>query len=245
MKLKIKIVISFLLISTVSFCQETEPITHKDSILFEALKRNIQEQAILLKKVDSLSRIHDSLLLEIQGQSFDFVQLKNEKKKFDAQYRKQVSSANFPNTLPIKNIDKSQIIGFGKLIHPIFKIKKDHDGIDIPTFKGDTVWATLSGEVKVKELKKFGFGYHVIIESDDQVSTLFAHLNSINVNKGDIVQKGQPIGTVGSTGTSTSNHLHYQIYINDVIINPILAVFHEFSIRELEVIYLYNTETMD
>ena len=57
-----------------------------------------------------------------------------------------------------------------------------------------------------------------------EITTFYGHCNTLDVAEGDVVEKGQQIATVGTTGLSTGNHLHFEIRINDVVVNPISAI---------------------
>jgi len=94
-----------------------------------------------------------------------------------------------------------------------------HLGIDIPDKKGALIWAADGGKVKFAGYT-YSYGYNVIIEHDDGLSTLYAHLNSISVSKGDLVYQGQPIGTMGTTGVAYGSHLHFEIRINNKTVDP-------------------------
>ena len=180
-----------------------------------------------------------------QSQNSDLEMLRNEKKNFDVQYADYIKQPGFPDALPLEPTDKGQIVGFGEKTHPISKTKKHHSGIDIPSFKGDIVKSTIQGVVIHSQSKKSGYGKHVIIESDQQVKILFAHLDSIAVFEGDRIKSGQIIGTVGNTGTSIRDHLHYEVHIDGVPINPIFTVYTLFSAKELDRIHFLNYESLD
>ncbi|MBT8230198.1 MAG: M23 family metallopeptidase [Bacteroidia bacterium] len=111
--------------------------------------------------------------------------------------------------------------GFGIRIHPVHKIKKFHKGIDFTAPRGTAIQATGNGIVQRVEKKKLGYGRNIIIDHGFGYTTLYAHMNEISVNVGDVVTKGQKIGTVGSSGTSTAPHLHYEVRINNKPVNPI------------------------
>lgn len=67
---------------------------------------------------------------------------------------------------------------------------------------------------------KGGYGNAVVIDHGNGTRTLYGHLSSINVKKGQVVEKGQKIGVMGSTGNSTGTHLHFEIHVNGSHINP-------------------------
>jgi murein DD-endopeptidase MepM/ murein hydrolase activator NlpD len=171
-------------------------------------------------------------------------QLDEAKLKFDSIYSLKELD-NIPKELPIDGINKSKIIGFGTRIHPIFKIKKFHKGIDIPTDKSYPVKSTISGTVNKIEMKKAGYGRHVVITSEEKVEILFAHLDSIFVEKGAKITKNQIIGKTGSTGTSTAPHLHYEIRIKGELVNPLFVIYDVLNKEEREIINSSNISPMD
>lgn len=86
----------------------------------------------------------------------------------------------------------------------------NHRGIDLAAPLGTGVFAPIGGEV-LRAGVNGGYGNYVEIKGADGNTHLFGHLNSINVSKGDVIGAGGLLGTVGSTGTSTGNHLHYGV----------------------------------
>lgn len=120
--------------------------------------------------------------------------------------------------------DKSVVVSsrFGYRIHPISGKKSMHNGIDIPMPAGTKINAAMSGTASVK-LDKGGYGNHVIITSDDK-KTLYAHCDTILVSDGESVIKGQEIATVGNTGSSTGNHLHFEYEKDGKKLNPVFYV---------------------
>jgi len=111
--------------------------------------------------------------------------------------------------------------GYGYRIHPVHKVKKFHKGIDFTAPRGTAIQATGNGKVTRVQNKKRGYGKNIIIDHGFGYTTLYAHLDAVDVKVGDIVTKGQKIGIIGSTGTSTAPHLHYEVRINKKQVNPI------------------------
>jgi murein DD-endopeptidase MepM/ murein hydrolase activator NlpD len=96
-----------------------------------------------------------------------------------------------------------------------------HTGIDIANGKvGDPVGAFMKGKVIYADTLSWGFGRHVIIDHGYFVTSTYAHLDTLNVNVGDEVEMGQVIGTRGDTGWSTGPHLHFQINVFKIPVNP-------------------------
>jgi len=96
-----------------------------------------------------------------------------------------------------------------------------HTGIDIPASKGTAIQVADTGEVILTQKSSTGYGWHVVVDHGGGYVTLYAHASAIYVGTGDIVQKGQSIAGVGSTGNSTGNHLHFEVRVNSVQNNPL------------------------
>ena len=111
--------------------------------------------------------------------------------------------------------------GFGMRLHPIHKIRKMHTGLDFSAPKGTAILATGDGTVSKILHKRTGYGTHVIIDHGFGYKTLYAHMSVVSVKKGQKVKRGQSIGKVGNTGTSTASHLHYEVHHLGKKVNPV------------------------
>jgi murein DD-endopeptidase MepM/ murein hydrolase activator NlpD len=109
---------------------------------------------------------------------------------------------------------------YGMRIHPIYKVKKMHTGIDIDAPSGAKIIAANSGKVILAGWNG-GYGNCVIIDHGSGLATLYAHQSKILVSVGDKVNKGDTIGKVGSTGLSTGPHLHFEVRKGGQTTNPI------------------------
>lgn len=120
---------------------------------------------------------------------------------------------------------------FGTRIHPITKKKHDHSGIDLSAPRGTAIYSITDGVVTqtvsgcVSEplvgCSKSGYGNHVRIKGTDGNIYIYAHMYTTPlVSQGDSVTSGQQIGTVGTSGSSTGNHLHFEVRVNGVATNP-------------------------
>jgi len=98
-----------------------------------------------------------------------------------------------------------------------------HRGIDIDGFGryGATIVAAADGTVVLAAYQDWGYGNYVIIQHGDGSRTLYAHLSEIWVSQGQYVSQGQGIGALGSTGYSTGPHLHFEIQIGGVAVDPL------------------------
>ncbi|OHD68763.1 MAG: hypothetical protein A2W19_10895 [Spirochaetes bacterium RBG_16_49_21] len=95
-----------------------------------------------------------------------------------------------------------------------------HTGTDMPATQGTPIVAAMDGRV-LSTRYEGGFGWTICMEHRDNFFTRYAHCFKILVKEGDCIKKGQVIGLVGTTGTSTGNHLHFEIRYNDIPLNPL------------------------
>ncbi len=112
---------------------------------------------------------------------------------------------------------------YGFRIHPIYKTKLHHNGIDIAGNNGQNIVAAQSGTVTFAGWSG-GYGYQIKIKHQGGLTTTYAHLASMNVKRGQSVKRGQTIGKVGSTGNVTGAHLHFEVLLNGKFVNPRLYV---------------------
>lgn len=137
-------------------------------------------------------------------------------------YNKQqeiAASSNIPPTF-IKPCRGRISSGFGYRIHPIFRRRMLHAGVDIAARYGSLVYAARSGRVKFAGWLG-GYGKLVVIDHRDGYETRYAHNSSILVRKGQWVRQGQPIARVGKSGVTTGTHLHFEIRRNGKPVNPL------------------------
>jgi murein DD-endopeptidase MepM/ murein hydrolase activator NlpD len=110
--------------------------------------------------------------------------------------------------------------GFGLRKDPFTDLPAFHSGLDIAGRLNDPVYATADGVVRIAAWDN-SYGNQVRIDHGNGIETDYYHLNKINVEQGQKVVKGQKIGQVGSTGRSTGTHLHYEVRINNVEVDPV------------------------
>lgn len=164
----------------------------------------------------------------IQSKSFDdvIVMAKN----------KSNMLASIPAIQPISNKDLTRIAsGFGMRFHPIHKIKKLHTGMDFTAPTGTPIYATGNGVISNDPRRRSsGYGSYVVIDHEYGYKTLYAHMSKINARKGQKVKRGEVIGFVGNTGTSTAPHLHYEVIKNGKKINPVNFFHNDLTPEEYD-----------
>jgi len=174
------------------------------------------------KKLDRLTK-----QMYIQSKSYDEV--------VDLAKNKSKMLSSIPAIQPISNKDlKRMASGFGYRIHPIYKTTKMHSGIDFTAPTGTDIYATGDGRVTKVVYSRRGYGTHVIIKHGYGYKTIYAHMSKITVKRGQMVKRGDVIGKVGSTGTSTAPHLHYEVVKQGKKINPINFFYNDLTPEEYE-----------
>jgi len=142
---------------------------------------------------------------------------------------------SIPAIQPVRNEDLRRMAsGFGYRIHPIYKVRKMHHGMDFASPTGTEIFATGDGEVILSKRLYNGFGRHVIIKHGFGYETLYAHMSQTLVKKGQKVKRGEVIGLVGSTGTSSAPHLHYEVHKDGKRVNPAQYFFNDLSPEQYE-----------
>lgn len=109
---------------------------------------------------------------------------------------------------------------YGMRMHPIYHVMKLHSGIDVSAPKGAKFVAAEDGVVILAKYNG-GYGNCVMINHGNGITTLYAHGTDILVSNGQVVKKGTPVLTVGSTGTSTGNHAHFEVRVNGTYVDPL------------------------
>lgn len=109
---------------------------------------------------------------------------------------------------------------FGSRYHPVLKVNRMHNGVDIGAPNGAKVVAANDGTV-IKSAYSSSYGNYIIIDHGGGIATLYAHGSSRTVSEGTKVKRGQEIMKVGSTGVSTGPHLHFEVIVNGSNVNPL------------------------
>lgn len=137
---------------------------------------------------------------------------------------KEQMFAAIPSIKPVRKDKLARNIrllsGFGMRIHPILKVPKMHNGIDFTAPTGTPIYSTGAGTVIRAEYSRT-FGNVVEIDHGFGYRSLYGHMHTSDVKKGDKVPRGHQIGTVGSTGRSTAPHCHYEVFYKGRQVNPI------------------------
>ena len=174
------------------------------------------------KKIDQLTK-----QLYLQSKSFDEI--------IELAKNKSEMLASIPAIQPVANKDlKRMASGYGYRIHPIYKTRKMHYGMDFSAKIGTEIYATGDGVVSKVKRSKRGYGNYVKINHGFGYETLYAHMSKYIVKKGQKVKRGEVIGYVGNTGISTAPHLHYEVRKDNKKINPVNFYYNDLTPEEYE-----------
>ena len=123
-----------------------------------------------------------------------------------------------PSRMPLEGAALTS--SFGMRTHPVLGGRRQHTGIDLAAPTGTPVYATADGVVSRADWYS-SYGLYISVEHGASMQTRYAHLSRLAVASGDSVKKGDLIGYVGSTGRSTGPHLHYEVRVEGIAVNPI------------------------
>ncbi len=174
------------------------------------------------KKLDAIRK-----KVYVQSKSFDeLILLAREKENM---------LRSIPAIIPISTKDLTRIAsGYGLRIHPYYKISKFHAGMDFTAPLGTEIYSSGDGTVESITSGKRGMGNYIVVNHGFGYSSVYAHLESFNVKAGQKVRRGDVIGYVGNTGMSVAPHLHYEIRLNGVSVDPVNYFFNDLSAEEYE-----------
>ena len=175
------------------------------------------------KRLDNLTKA-----VYVQSKSYDEV--------IDLAKSREEQLSSLPAIQPISNKDLTRTAsGWGYRIHPIYKIRKFHYGMDFTAPTGTEVYATADGTIERMQKSRRGYGNVLVINHGYGYQTLYAHLNDFNnAWVGKKVRRGDVIAFVGSTGLSTAPHLHYEVLLNGKKVNPVNYYFEDLSAEEFD-----------
>ncbi len=179
----------------------------------ESLRKAIAANERKINKLKTDRRAYEKAERELMGQS----------QKLQSMLNNKGSNAKLVNSNFIRPISGRISSPFGMRTHPIFKSKSFHSGVDIAGPNAGNIVASNDGKV-IYAGWYGGYGKVVILDhgkvNNSPVTTLYAHMSSINVSNGQSVKKGQVIGKEGSTGYSTGPHCHFEVRVNGKPNNP-------------------------
>lgn len=191
------------------------------------LEEGLEQEELIVqtsKKIDKLKK-----QMYIQTRSYDDITV--------LAMTKSDMLAAIPAIQPIHNKELTRLAsGFGMRIHPIYKGRRMHWGIDFSAPRGTPIYATGDGSVTLAKTSylKTGYGNQVEIDHGYGYKTKYAHMQMLVVKKGQNIKRGDLIGYVGNTGGSTAPHVHYEIIKDNKKVDPIQYMIQDISDDEYQ-----------
>jgi murein DD-endopeptidase MepM/ murein hydrolase activator NlpD len=183
---------------------------------------NSQIVTATAKKLDNIRK-----KLYVQTKSFDEI--------IELAKNKEDMLASIPAIQPIANKDLTRFAsGFGPRMHPIYKRRLFHYGMDFTSPTGTEIYATGNGKVVEVKTSRHGYGKTILVDHGYGYKTRYAHLSKFNIKTGQKVNRGAVIGYVGSSGTSTAPHLHYEVIRNGKKVDPKDYYFYDLTPEEYD-----------
>ncbi len=193
---------------------------------YQDLKRkDFNDKEVILELTTDVDRLRRKMY--IQSKSYDeLAELAEDKAKM---------YSAIPAIQPVSNKELIRLAsGYGYRMHPVYKVKKLHTGIDFSAPLGTPIYATADGRVERTQVRFSGYGKLIEIDHGFGYKTRYAHMNEFTVHEGQMVKRGQIIGYVGNSGMSTAPHLHYEVYKNGKHINPVHYFFNDLNSEDYE-----------
>lgn len=148
---------------------------------------------------------------------------------YEGLYEKWSDTKVNPYGVDLKNLKDSFAINIAEYYPPClghvtsnFGLRKRrfHNGIDLKVHVGDTIRASFSGKVRIRQYNRGGYGYFLVLRHEDGLETIYAHLSKFLVAPNQEINVGDPIALGGNSGRSTGPHLHFEVRILGNPINP-------------------------
>lgn len=191
----------------------------------ELMKQGLSQEEIILQAIKKIDKLKKQML--IQTNSYDEINRMAEDKN--------IMLAAIPAIQPVSNKELKRLAsGYGPRIHPIYKTRRMHNGIDFSAPRGTPIYATGNGTVEVVRSNFSGYGKEVVINHGYGYKTRYAHMESFNIRQGQQVKRGECIGYVGNTGSSTAPHCHYEVIKDNDRVNPVHYFFKELNSEEYD-----------
>ncbi len=194
---------------------------HELAVQHNQLKVAVNEKEIALKQIQkekaeyiAQQKEFEKAAKELQGTIKKLIAAKRAKDK-----GKQTTTAYYKGGRLLWPVQGRITSNYGIRIHPVFKTKTKHSGIDIAAVTGTPVASAAAGEVLFAG-KMRGYGNVVIIDHGNDLTTVYGHLSTIECSEGQQVAKGGIIGKVGMTGIATGPHLHFEVRVNGNTVDP-------------------------
>ena len=201
-----------------------EEILAEKSLQYYDLLYELEQKADAFEVLIAESEIlQEELMAEIAAKEKDLKQAKYDEYLARLALQGDNPPSNATWVRPVSNYRLTSAFGMRK--HPVLKVTRMHNGVDMACAAGTPIYATRAGTVTTASYQASGAGNYVNINHLDGFASIYMHMTHYVVSKGQTVSQGQLIGYVGNTGISTGDHLHFGISYAGTYVNP-LAYIH-------------------
>lgn len=184
------------------------------------LEKDLSRQDLILSTLDKLNKLKKKAY--IQSKSFEEIMALSK--------QKAALLAGIPAIMPMSNPNLTKLVsGFGYRMHPIYKVRLMHTGVDFSASRGTPIYATGDGTISVTARNAGGYGNEIEVDHGFGYVTKYAHLEAFKVTLGQKVKRGELIGYSGSSGAATAPHLHYEVIHDGVKVNPVHYFFKDLN----------------
>ena len=188
-------------------------------LLYE-LEQKAEEFEVLIAESEILQ---EELMAEIAAKEKDLKEAKYDEYLARLALQGDNPPSNASWTTPVSGYRLTSAFGMRK--HPVLKVTRMHNGIDMACPAGTPIYATRAGTVTRTAYQASGAGNYVSINHLDGFSSIYMHMTHYVVSQGQTVSQGQLIGYVGNTGISTGDHLHFGISYAGTYVNPLAYIY--------------------
>ncbi len=184
------------------------------------LDQDLSSQDLILSTMDKLNKLKKKAY--IQSKSYEEILALSK--------QKAALLAGMPAIMPMSNPNLTRLVsGFGYRMHPIYKVRLMHTGVDFHADRGTPVYATGDGTIITTAHNAGGYGNEIEVDHGFGYVTKYAHLERFKVTVGQKVKRGELIGYSGSSGAATAPHLHYEVIHDGVKVNPVHYFFKDLN----------------
>lgn len=188
----------------------------------QTLQKRIDEIDSSKQVVNAEAEVANALMIRLNAQSQQYTELidinTERMREIDDEIRRKATSASTGSgsgSLGYPTDSRSISAGY-----PNYNSGGYHGGIDFPVPQGSNIYAAADGTVIIAKTLNYSYGYYLLIDHGDGLSTLYAHNSALYVGVGDTVSRGQVIAASGNTGNSSGPHCHFEVRVNGSQVNP-------------------------
>jgi murein DD-endopeptidase MepM/ murein hydrolase activator NlpD len=187
------------------------------------LDKDLSRQDLILSTMEKLNKLKKKAY--VQSKSYEEIMALSK--------QKTALLAAMPAIMPMSNPNLTRLVsGFGYRMHPIYKVRLMHTGVDFHADRGTPVYSTGDGVIITTAHNAGGYGNEIEVSHGFGYVTKYAHLDRFKVVVGQKVKRGELIGYSGSTGAATAPHLHYEVIHDGVKVNPVHYFFKDLNAEQ-------------